>query len=214
MSYSPIPQRTRGMALPCALLLLLATMAVGLATARLTFAGMHAARFEHERAVARGAADAALCDAERDIADSTAPASARAALFSGAAAAWPAGCGQGDVDRGLCGVQTPPAWQTLDLTASDLPARVSFGTVTGATMATGIASLPARLPGYVIERLAQPGLYRITSIGFGPRASAPVVLQALYRRADPGIPPAAAAPRRLTRREIADWAALHVLAQP
>jgi type IV pilus assembly protein PilX len=222
------------MALPCALALLLATMTIGLAAARLTFTAMHAARFEHERAVARSAAEVALCDAERDIAGFAAPTSARAALFSNAAAVWPQNCGQGDVDRGLCGVQTPPAWQTLDLTATNPAARVSVGAFTGATMATGAASLPARPPGYVIERLAPSGLYRITAIGFGPRATAPVVLQALYRRAQSGVPPTGASPTgplstgppssdtpsssaptgRLALREIADWTALHAQAQP
>lgn len=229
MNRMPIRHRRRGMALPCALALLLATMAIGLAAARLTFAAMHAARFEHERAVARSAAEVALCDAERDIAGFAAPTSARAALFSNAAAVWPVSCGQGDVDRGLCGVQTPPVWQTLDLTASSPAARVSFGAFTGATMATGAASLPARPPGYVIERLAPSGLYRITAIGFGPRASAPVVLQALYRRTESspapsgtpssGLPPAGPPPTgaphgRLSLREIADWTALHAQAQP
>lgn len=231
MNGRPIPSRTRtrGMALLCSLLLLLATMTIGLAATRLTFAAMQSARFGIERAVAYGAADAALRDAERDIAGAGPP--ARAVLLSPAGApAWPAGCGHGDADRGLCALQTPPAWQTLDLAAPDQPVPVTFGAFTGAVMATGAASLPARLPAYVIERLSLPGTYRVTAIGFGPRAMAPVVLQVLVRSADPGAPtpeaqsagqsggqsatPTTAASGRIAMREIADWAALHAKAQP
>ena len=213
-----MPGRERGMVLLFALLLMLAAMLAGLAVARTTFASVAAARYERERLVARGAAEAALLDAERDIAGSAA--SARAALFTAAgASSWPAGCGQGAHDRGLCGGQDPPAWQTLDLAARDNPSVVPYGEVTGAPMAVGSGLLPARRPAYLIERLGpESGLYRITAIGFGARASTLVVLQALYRKPDPAAPPTQPPPTlpigRIGWREVVNWPELHARAQP
>lgn len=210
-------RRARGQALLSTLLLMLAAMLAGIAVARATFASVAAARYERERLVARGAAEVALLDAERDIEGSAQ--TARAALFTAAGApSWPAGCGQGAHDRGLCGEASPPAWRTLDLAALDSPAVLPYGGSSGASMAVGGGLLPARLPAYLIERLApaggQPGsLYRITAIGFGTRASTQVVLQALYRKPDPAAPSgnsAAALPAgRIGWREIVNWAELH-----
>ena len=207
--------RQRGLALMSALMLMLATMLAGLAVARTTFASSAAARYERERMVARGAAEAALLDAERDIASGAAP--ARAALFTAAGASgWPAGCGQGASNRGLCGERDPPAWQTVDLAASGNPVVVPYGDITGAPMAVGSALLPARRPAYLIERLGPaPGLYRITAIGFGTRTSTQVVLQALYLRPDPAAPPPAPLPQgRMGLREIVNWSELHARALP
>ncbi|HEX8784574.1 MAG TPA: pilus assembly protein [Telluria sp.] len=215
-------RRARGLALLSTLLLMLAAMLAGIAVARATFASVAAARYERERLIARGAAEAALLDAERDIEGSTQ--TARAALFTAAGApSWPAGCGQGAHDRGLCGETSPPAWRTLDLAALDNPAVLPYGEFSGAPMALGGGLLPARLPAYLIERLAPAGgqsggLYRITAIGFGTRATTQVVLQALYRKPDPAAlqgqatrgPPATALPTgRIGWREIVNWAELH-----
>lgn len=232
-------RRERGMVLLCALLLMLVAMIAGVAVARTGFASVAGARYERERLTARGAAEAALRDAERDI--DGAPVAARAALFGTAAPAWPAGgCGQGVADRGLCAEASPPAWQTLDLAAPDHPVLVPYGAVTGTPFATG-GLLPARPPAYLIERLAQSGppgaLYRITAVGFGARPSTLVVLQALYRKpvppetpapsaspapasggagtADGAAPPQPVLPAgRIGAREIPDWRALHAQAQP
>lgn len=210
---SPPLHRERGLALLCALLLMLAAMLAGLAAARITFASVAAARYERERLVARGAAEAALLDAEHDIA-SAAP-SARTSLFTAAGApSWPSGCGQGAHDRGLCGVEDPPAWEALDLAAQGNPAVVPYGAITGAPMATGSGLLPARPPAYVIERLGPSGaladVYRITAIGFGARASTQAVLQALYRQPGAGAQPTG----RIGAREVVNWAELHAKAQP
>lgn len=188
-------RRERGMVLLFALMLMLVAMLAGLGVARTGFASIAGARYERERLLARGAAEAALRDAERDIAGAGPP--ARAAWFAPAgAASWPAGCGHGAFDRGLCLDTNPPAWQALDLAAPDHPALVAYGEMTGAPIALG-GLLPARAPAYLIERLAagaQPGaLYRITAIGFGARPSTLVVLQALYRVPAAAPDPAAAA---------------------
>jgi len=207
--------RQRGLALISALVLMLAAMLAGLAVARTTLASSAAARYERERLVARGAAEAALLDAERDIAGGALP--ARAALFTAAGASdWPAGCGQGASKRGLCGERDPPAWQAVDLAAPANPAVVPYGDITGAPMAVGSALLPARPPAYLIERLGPaPGLYRITAVGFGTRASTQVVLQALYLKPDPAAPPPTPLPPgRMGLREIVNWSELHARALP
>jgi type IV pilus assembly protein PilX len=180
----------RGLALVCALMLMLAAMAIGLAVVRGAFALLAAAHSERDRDVALAAAEAALRDGEHDVAGrGTAPSPERIAHFAPAgAAAFVAGCGRGADDLGLCLATGPPAWQTLDLADADNPALVPYGRFTGAVLAVGRGVLPARLPAYVIERIAPTGatarqgtFYRITAIGFGTRTSTRAVLQSVYR---------------------------------
>jgi type IV pilus assembly protein PilX len=173
-------------------------MVIGVAVARGALILLAAAHNERDRDVAQAAAEAALRDAEHDIAGGTAtgvPVSPdRDVHFAPAgAAAFVDGCGRGADDLGLCRARSPPAWQTLDLAADGNPALVPYGRYTGAVLAAGSGSAPARLPAYLIERIAPPGataqqgsFYRITAIGFGTRASTQVVLQTLYRRPRPG----------------------------
>jgi type IV pilus assembly protein PilX len=178
------------LALVCALVLMLAAMAIGLAVVRGAFALLAAAHNERDRDVALAAAEAALRDAEHDIAGTgTTPSPERTAHFAPeGAAAFVAGCGRGADDLGLCLATGPPAWQTLDLADPDNPALVPYGRFTGAVLAVGRGVLPARLPAYVIERVAPAGataqqgtFYRVTAIGFGTRASTFAVLQSVYR---------------------------------
>jgi type IV pilus assembly protein PilX len=179
----------RGLVLVCALMLMLAAMVIGVAVARGAFVLLAAAHNERDRDVAQAAAEAALRDAEHDIAGTASSPPDRAAHFGPAgSAAFVDGCGHGADDLGLCLARAPPAWQTLDLTAEDNPVLVPYGRFTGAALAVGRGMLPVRLPAYVIERIAPPGataqqgsFYRITAIGFGTRASTRVVLQSLYR---------------------------------
>jgi type IV pilus assembly protein PilX len=184
------PRRSAsGLALVCALMLMLAAMIIGLAVVRGAFILFAAARNERDRDVAWAAAEAALRDAEHDIAGTADPPPERAAHFGPAgASAFVDGCGRGEDDLGLCRARSPPAWETLDLADRDNPVLVPYGRFTGATLAIGHGVLPERLPAYVIERIAPPGatarqgsFYRITAIGFGSRASTQVVLQSLYR---------------------------------
>ena len=198
------PQRRRGAALVCALVLMLAAMLVGISVSRIAFASIAAARAERERGLAYEAAEAALLDAERDIAAlaaGTGP--ARAAQFTPAGAGgFVEGCGRAGSSRGLCLASSPPAWQAQDLADPGNPAMVPYGHYTGANMATGKGLLPAQPPAYLIERIAPPGagaslgsFYRITAIGFGSQASLRVVLQSVYRKPKPA-PPGGAPPGR------------------
>lgn len=179
----------RGLVLVCALMLMLAAMVIGVAVARGAFVLLAAAHNERDRDMAQAAAEAALRDAEHDIAGTADSPPDRAAHFGPAgSAAFVDGCGHGADDLGLCLARAPPAWQTLDLTDENSPALVPYGRFTGAALAVGGGMSPARLPAYVIERIAPPGataqqgsFYRITAIGFGMRASTRIVLQSLYR---------------------------------
>jgi type IV pilus assembly protein PilX len=183
----------RGLALVCALTLMLAAMVIGVAVARGAFVLLASARNECDRDVAQAAAEAALRDAEHDIAGAADVPPDRAAHFGPAGGgAFADDCGRGAGDLGLCRARSPPAWQTLDLADADNPALVPYGRFTGATLAVGRGRLPARLPAYVIERIAPPGataaqgsFYRVTAIGFGTRASTRVVLQSLVRLPPP-----------------------------
>lgn len=198
------PAAQRGLALACVLLLLAAAMVIGVAVARGAFALLASARNEGDRVTARLAAEAALLDAERDLAgagagagaDADADAAARAALLAQAdGAGFADGCGRGPADLGLCRVATPPAWQDIDLADPEADVLVPYGRYTGAVLPLGAGTLPARLPGYLIEKLAPAGadpaqgsFYRITAIGFGMRASTQVVLQSLFHQAAPAAP--------------------------
>jgi type IV pilus assembly protein PilX len=188
--------RERGLALVCALMLMLAAMVIGVAVARGASVLLASAHNERDRDVAQAAAEAALRDAEHDIAGAAGAPPDRAAHFGPAgSAAFAEGCGRGADDLGLCRARSPPAWQTLDLADADNPALVPYGQFTGAVLGVGRGLLPARLPAYVIERIAPPGataaqgsFYRITAIGFGSRPSTRVVLQSLYRLPPPAQP--------------------------
>jgi Tfp pilus assembly protein PilX len=201
------------------LLLVLAALMLAVSAARIALNAGTSARQERERHIALQAAEAALADAELDIAGGAEPASERAfALANGSAAGFAEGCGRSGDALGLCRARLAPAapiWQAIDL-AGD--AAVPYGRFTGAGMAVGHGLLPARAPRYIIERLAPPSsapatiVYRITAIGFGSRATTRVVLQSVYRRAA-GSDGAAPVPKqRVSWREIANWPELHAAA--
>lgn len=190
--------RQRGAALLVTMCVVLALMLLGASGTRAALQAEKAARGERDRSVALQAAEAALVDAERDIDGGADPASLRAAMFSpGVSDTFPDGCGSGagNPALGLCKrrpASAAPAWQTvaLDAPGSAVPA-VDYGTFTGAAMPVGRATLPARVPRYIIEPLVlmrpgesaskrPPELFRITAIGFGARAGTQVVLQSFY----------------------------------
>ena len=183
----------RGLALVCALMLMVAAMVIGVAVTRGAFILLASARNERDRDVAQAAAEAALRDAEHDIAGAAGVPPGRAAHFGPEGGhAFVEDCGHGVNDVGLCRARSPPAWQTLDLADPGNPALVPYGRFTGATLAVGRGALPARLPAYVIERIMPAGaaaqmgsFYRVTAIGFGTRTSTRVVLQSLVRLPPP-----------------------------
>ena len=196
-------RREHGAALVCALVLMMMAMLVGVSVCRAVFASIASAGAERERSIAQEAAEAALRDAERDIAADAADTDpARAAQFAGTGAGgFVDGCGRAGSARGLCLAASPPAWQVQDLLDADNPALVPYGHYTGASLATGRGVLPARPPAYLIEKIAPPGagealgsFYRITAIGFGSRGATQVVLQSVVRKPKPAPPGGPASP--------------------
>lgn len=190
--------KQHGAALAVTLIMMVAVLAIGVATSRAAIMAERQARSERDRHVALESAEAALRDAERDI-ESTVNA-ARAALFApGSMAGFVPGCGRtGHVNAGLCLATGPhPAWQAVDLEEEGDQARtVRYGAFTGQSMPTGEGPMPARPPRYIIEAVAirragddasvpTPNVYRITAIGVGAHESTRVVLQSFYRKVGP-----------------------------
>ena len=201
----------QGAALVTVLFLVLAVLMMSVSSTRASLAAVKSARHERDRHIAHQAAQAALVDAERDIAGAAGPASARTAIFNAAdAGAFADRCTGSGENAGLCRLAPAPgvpAWQAVDLEGE---AAVEYGHFTGASMPTGAALLPARAPRYIVELLALPGAepsYRITAIGFGASAATRVVLQEYYRRASSSAPA-----KRLGWREVANWPELHAAA--
>lgn len=191
--------RAHGAALVTVLFVLIAVLIVAVSAATAALNAEKSARNERDRHIAFQAAEAALADAERDIA-AVDPASPRAAMFApGSALGFVDGCGQraDDPGLGLCSrVEAPgvPAWIGAELAGEDFG--VAYGAFTGAIMPTGVGTLPARAPSYIIELMPYPragedasepvtNFYRITAIGFGARDATRVVLQSFYRKSLP-----------------------------
>ena len=188
-----------GMALVTCLALLAAVMILGSAAADMATQGERGARMDRDRHLAFQSAEAALRDAEREIEGNDSLSAGRKAMFARPdQSGFIAGCGAGDANpaQGLCLASArDPAWVSVDL-ADRQPGSsrsVAYGRFTGQRLTTGVSSLPARLPRYIIEALpfrfagaaADSGRmswsFRITAIGFGANAATRVVLQTVYR---------------------------------
>jgi type IV pilus assembly protein PilX len=199
---APRPGMQCGASLVVALVMLLATLLLGVSATRIAVENERAARGTRDRQVALESAEAALIDAQIDIEHSPDLALSRSALFApDRGDGFVDGCGAGisNVALGLCTRldEAAPAWVRVDLAdASAASSRtVAFGRFTGRRLPTGAGTLPAKLPRYLIELLpfqqagytavaGQVGaLYRITAMGFGSHEATRVVLQTFYRKA-------------------------------
>jgi type IV pilus assembly protein PilX len=232
----PCRRRQGGAALVTATVLMLAVMLLGFSSVRAALDDMQSGRHERDRHIALRAADAALVDAERELAATPATSPRFAAL---AGAGFIAGCGMaGAENHGLCARALPPAppsWQVIDL-AGDDPALVVYGTYTAREL-PGVARQPRYLIEWVALNPAYGRYYRITAIGFGQLPGTRVVLQSFYRKAPvpsstsppasapaspaspitpagagPPAAPAALPEQRIGWREVANWRALHAAA--
>ncbi len=189
------------MSLIIALVMLVAVLLLGSSAAQIALQGEKASRNDRDRQIAFQAAEAALMDAELDIENSPDPAKSRSTMFSKESAlGFPGegeeGCQSGKA-LGLC-KRAPqgatPVWQTIDF-ADDSAATaraVPYGRFTGQAFQIDKASLPCKLPRYVIELMAYTKhgesaekltyFYRITAVGFGARDTTQVMLQTFYRK--------------------------------
>ena len=170
---------------------------LGLGAAQIALMGERSSRNERDQQIAWQAAEAAMIDAELDIflSDSN-EVGTRKEIFDGKSAKdFVDGCGTTGNSKGLCAFDaaaTKPAWLTVDFSDTDDDApTVPYGHFTDRSFPSGELGIqPALAPRYLVELLPDPGrtdltkvtyVYRVTAVGFGPRADTQAVLQMLYR---------------------------------
>lgn len=177
----------RGASLIMVMLILVVVSLLGVGGAQIALMSERGARNDRDLQVAWQAAEAALLDAELDMTNS------RPTIFDGQnASAFIAGCGTSGTSIGLCVPNTAkPAWRSVDFTnVSTTAPTVEFGHFTHRSFAAGgVGIQPAQKPRYMIELVRDPAapptkmtyIYRVTAMGFGPRADIQAVLQMIYR---------------------------------
>jgi type IV pilus assembly protein PilX len=206
-----LAQRQRGASLITVMLILIVVSALGIGAVQISIMGERSARNDRDMQVAWQATEAALMDAQFDIqGDEDDTGGTRSAIFGSAPRDLPmvgmfsTNCGTTGDERGLCStgdVQATgappirPAWLRASFTSATTPS-VEFGTFTGAAYPSTGGVRSARAPRYLIELMADydAGLqaldkskqtpnymYRITSMGFGPREDIQAVAQMLLR---------------------------------
>lgn len=193
-----LPARQEGMSLLVVLLLLVVVIILGVGSAQIALLAERTARSDRDYQVAWQSAESALADAQFDIEGPGI--SLRSSVFSGANQVnFIDGCGPASdpQNRGLClpSASGKPVWLTADLSAANAPV-TEFGAFTGRTFdAGGTGIRPARKPRYVIEVLPDAQIfsdknigaqtkvvYRVTSLGFGPREEVQAVVQMIFRK--------------------------------
>lgn len=170
------------------LMILVVVSLLGVGGAQIALMSERGARNDRDMQIAWQAAEAALVDAELDMTAN------RAAILDGKSQSpFVANCGTTGQQIGLCTSTsaTKPAWLVVDFTATGSGApSVEFGTYTSRSFGSGATGIqPAKAPRYIIELVPDPigdksnpsFLYRVTSMGFGPRDDIQGVLQMLYR---------------------------------
>lgn len=194
---SPQAAQERGASLIMVLLILIVVSVLGVGGAQIALMSERGARNDRDHQVACQASESALVDAEVDIWDPANTAFPNRRLHFDAKTQTPflVGCGASGNEIGLCAPVTTgkPAWLTVDFTQSNsTAATTAFGSYTGRTFAAGGAGVqPAKVPRYVIEPVLvasgdkanpeQEVVYRVTSMGFGPREDIQCAMQMLYR---------------------------------
>jgi type IV pilus assembly protein PilX len=187
----------RGASLLMVMLILIIVSILGVGGAQIALMGERSARNDRDYQLAWQSAEAALIDAEFDMRGPTV--GTRQAVFDSASSnSFRENCGDsssGD-SKGLClpKLSGKPVWLTADLTSDASPA-VEFGDFTGRTFDSGTAGVkPEKKPRYLIEILedtetggslspnSKKFVYRITSIGFGPRRDIQAVMQMVFRK--------------------------------
>jgi len=195
---APIYRRTqRGVALVTAVIMLLVITMLAIAGARSALDTKRSSRNQRDFDIALQAAEAALRDAELDIAST----GSRAWMFDQTQDFYFAqGCGtstaKSQPDIGLCDTRNSPAgtniWDTVNWTAANGQTTVEYGTFTGLSFPTGTGLTPSRKPRYLIEVIQDKPLgdsvtdiryiYRVTAVGFGPNDTTRAMVQMYFRK--------------------------------
>lgn len=195
ISFCKREVKNRGASLIMVMLILVVVSLLGIGAAQVSLMSERGARNDRDQQVAWQAAEAALIDAEADMIDtsSTRKISAKSVFDSSNQSVFISGCGTSGMSIGLCdlALSGKPAWLTVNFTATGSSApTTAFGTFTGRTFAAGgVGIQPSKVPRYVIEPIVDPigdksnptYIYRVTSMGFGPRDDIQAVLQMIYR---------------------------------
>ena len=196
----------QGASLIMVLIILTIVSLLGVAGIQVSMLSERGARNDRDKLLAWQSAEAGLADAELDIFTPQSPAvsvSSRGTYFSPSTnlPAFVDGCGSTGNSIGLCTLvaANKPAWLKVDFGATGSGAQTTeYGFYTGLTFAAGIVGVqPFQKPRYIIEPIPdQFGagsasrdlgssdtkfVYRVTAMGFGPRADIQAVVQMLYR---------------------------------
>lgn len=196
MAYS-LPSLSKkhqsGASLIMVLLVLMIVSILGVGGAQIALMGEKSARNDSNYQMAWQSAEAALQEAEVDMRTGS-----RGALFApNIKNAFLDGCGSSGDSKGLCNpsIVGKPVWLTADFTSSSSPA-TEFGDFTTRAFSSGSVGIqPAQKPRYIIEVLDDPDvggslkagtqkkyIYRVTSMGFGPRTDIQAVMQMTFRK--------------------------------
>ncbi|MBS0447316.1 MAG: hypothetical protein JSR59_15355 [Proteobacteria bacterium] len=188
------------MTLIVVMLILVVVMILGVGGAQIALLGERSTRYDRDYLIASQAAEAALMDAEFDIAGPNNSGGNRVAQFTQASTgAFKDNCAGTGTSLGLCNPTLPgttPVWAAVDFT--DATKTVTFGQFTGRSYASqpglSVGIQPALWPHYIIEVVpdmairgdasvaGQKIMYRITAMGFGPRQDVQVVMQTSFRK--------------------------------
>ena len=188
----------RGASLIMIMIILTIISILGIAGIKISMMSERGARNDRDQQMAWEAAEAALLDAEQDIAGAS---STRRSIFTPVTneQAFVDGCGTSGNSRGLCAMAITgrPVWLTAGFDFSDTSSSApstAYGTFTGRTFAAGSTGIqPFQAPRYVIEAIRDPAhrdsgdlspsyVYRVTAMGFGPRKDIQAVMQMIYRK--------------------------------
>ena len=153
------------------------------------------ARNDRDYQIALQSAEAGLIDAEIDLKGSG---SNKRDVFTSQNVAryFVPGCGTSGNSQGLCSESASgkATWLLPDFTLNGTSAPTTeYGTFTGQTFQAGSSGFqPSKKPRYVIEAIPDPTnrdlgnssptyVFRVTSMGFGPRDDIQAVVQMVYR---------------------------------
>jgi type IV pilus assembly protein PilX len=197
ITSSMISRSQAGASMLMVLMILAVVSLLGVAGVQISLMSERGARNDRDMQLAWQGAEAALIDAEFDMFGPVVG-SLRRPVFGASPklTAFVDGCGTTGDSIGLCSLVSSgkPAWVTANYTdTSSTSNTTAFGAFTGRGFEAGGPGVqPALKPRYVIEPIRDPNdrdlastepkyVYRVTAMGFGPRADIQAVIQMIYR---------------------------------
>jgi len=195
--------RQHGLSLIIVMMILVVASILGISAVQISMMAERGARNDRDTQMSWQSAEAGLVDAEYDLRQSPTASKTRSSLFGANATGevdinnFIVGCGTSGSQKGLCALPTSdsdkPAWLTVDFDGTG--STTEFGTWTGRTFAAGSGGpQPAQPPRYIIEAIKDQGqgsrdrsatspgyVFRVTSMGFGPRNDIQAVVQMIFR---------------------------------